>query len=306
MTAVTRGDGGTQRANVFSVDVEDYFHVEAFSDVVDRTTWESYACRVEANTQRLLDLLDECGVQGTFFILGWGAARYPTGWGVLFARAHEPACHSYWHRLIYRLDRDEFASDTRRAKDVIEQAAGEAVFGYRAPSYSITMQSLWALEVLAESGFTYDSSIFPIRHDVYGIPDAPRRPFLVTTPSGPIVEFPITTFRMIGEQNLPVGGGGYLRILQFWYTKLGYSRARAENVPLIAYIHPWEVDPDQPRIGGRKKSRLRHYTNLAKTHDRLRQLLALGRFSSFRGSGLADTADTVSFPTTTHSASTAQ
>ena len=306
MTAVTRGDGGTQRANVFSVDVEDYFHVEAFSDVVDRTTWESYACRVEANTQRLLDLLDECGVQGTFFILGWVAERYPNLVREIVARGHEPACHSYWHRLIYRLDRDEFASDTRRAKDVIEQAAGEAVFGYRAPSYSITMQSLWALEVLAESGFTYDSSIFPIRHDVYGIPDAPRRPFLVTTPSGPIVEFPITTFRMIGEQNLPVGGGGYLRILPFWYTKLGYRRARAENVPLIAYIHPWEVDPDQPRIGGRKKSRLRHYTNLAKTHDRLRQLLALGRFSSFRGSGLADTADTVSFPTTTHSASTAQ
>jgi polysaccharide deacetylase family protein (PEP-CTERM system associated) len=293
---------GVSDQNVFSVDVEDYFHVEAFSDVVDRSRWDGYACRVEANTQRVLDLLDECQVKGTFFILGWVAERYPQLVREIVARGHEPACHSYWHRLIYKLDRAEFAADTRKAKDIIEQAAGEPVFGYRAPSYSITMQSLWALEVLAEAGFTYDSSIFPIRHDVYGIPDAPRHPFLVTTPSGPIVEFPITTFRMFGEQNLPVGGGGYLRIFPFWYTKLGYRRAKAERLPLIAYIHPWEVDPDQPRINGRRKSRLRHYTNLAKTHDRLRRLLALGQFSSFRGSGLADTAHAVPFPLTVSTA----
>jgi polysaccharide deacetylase family protein (PEP-CTERM system associated) len=293
---------GVSDRNVFSVDVEDYFHVEAFSDVVDRAGWDGYACRVEANTQRVLDLLDECKVQGTFFILGWVAERYPQLVREIVARGHEPACHSYWHRLIYKLNPAEFAEDTRKAKDVIEQAAGEPVFGYRAPSYSITMQSLWALDVLAEAGFTYDSSIFPIRHDVYGIPDAPRHPFLVTTPSGPIVEFPITTFRMVGDQNLPVGGGGYLRIFPFWYTKLGYRRAKAEKLPLIAYIHPWEVDPDQPRIDGRRKSRLRHYTNLAKTHDRLRRLLALGQFSSFRGSGLADTAHAVPFPLTVSTA----
>ena len=288
--------------NVFSVDVEDYFHVEAFADVVDRQQWDSYACRVEANTQRLLDLLDECQVEGTFFVLGWVAERYPHLVRDIVGRGHEVACHSYWHRLIYKLTREEFAADTRRAKDAIEQAAGESVFGYRAPSYSITSESLWALEVLAEAGFRYDSSIFPIRHDVYGIPDAPRHPFVVTTPAGPIVEFPITTFRMVGEQNLPVGGGGYLRILPFWYTKLGYHRARAEKLPLIAYIHPWEVDPDQPRLQGRRKSQLRHYTNLAKTHDRLRRLLALGEFSSFRASGLADTAHAVPFPSTVSSA----
>ena len=302
VTAVTRPDAVVAERNVFSVDVEDYFHVEAFSDVVDRSQWDGYACRVEANTQRVLDLLDDCRVQGTFFILGWVAERYPGLVREIVARGHEPACHSYWHRLIYKLDRSEFAEDTRRAKDVIEQAAGEPVFGYRAPSYSITMNSLWALEALVEAGFTYDSSIFPIRHDVYGIPDAPRQPFLVTTPAGPIVEYPITTFRMVGEQNLPVGGGGYLRILPFWYTKLGYRRARAENLPLIAYIHPWEVDPDQPRIDGRRKSRMRHYTNLAKTHDRLRRLLALGQFSSFRGSGLAQTALAVPFPSTVSTA----
>jgi len=184
-------------ASVFNVSVQ------AFSDVVDRQRWESYPCRVEANTQRLLDLLDETGVKGTFFILGWVADRYPKLVRDIVARGHEPACHSYWHRLIYKLDREEFAADTRRAKDVIEQAAGEAVFGYRAPSYSITMKSLWALEVLAEAGFTYDSSIFPIRHDVYGIPDAPRQPFLVTTPAGPIVEFPITfRDRRVGQSKM--------------------------------------------------------------------------------------------------------
>src|SRR5215213_5392972 len=245
--------------NVFSVDVEDYFHVEAFSDVVDRQHWESYQCRVEANTQRLLDLLDECGVQGTFFILGWVAERYPKLVRDIVARGHEPACHSYWHRLIYKLDRAEFAADTRRAKDVIEQAAGTTVTGYRAPSYSITAASLWALEVLVETGFTYDSSIFPIRHDVYGIPDAPRGPFRVSTPSGSLVEYPITTFRLGGGPNLPVGGGGYLRLLPFWYTRLGYRRARAENLPLIAYVHPWEVDPGQPRLPGRPQSLFRHY-----------------------------------------------
>jgi polysaccharide deacetylase family protein (PEP-CTERM system associated) len=284
--------------NVFSVDVEDYFHVEAFSDIVGPERWSDFPCRVERNTHKVLDLLDEYRVEATFFILGWVADKYPHLVREIVARGHEPACHSYWHRLIYKLDKDEFAADTRRAKDVIEQAAGEAVFGYRAPSYSITMQSLWALDVLAASGFTYDSSIFPIRHDVYGIPDAPRRPFLVTTPSGPIVEFPISTFRMVGEQNLPVGGGGYLRILPFWYTKLGYRRTQAEKLPLIAYVHPWEVDPEQPRLGGRRRSRLRHYTNLAKMDNRLRRLFTLGKFTSFRSSGLADTARAIPFPPT--------
>jgi polysaccharide deacetylase family protein (PEP-CTERM system associated) len=269
-----------------SVDVEDYFHVEAFSDVVDRAGWDGYACRVEANTHRLLDLLEECRVEATFFILGWVADRYPQLVRAIVARGHEPACHSYWHRLIYRLEPREFAADTRRAKEAIEQAAGVPVCGYRAPSYSITRRSLWALESLAEQGFTYDSSIFPIHHDVYGIPDAPRRPFRITTPSGTLIEYPITTFRWLGRRNWPVGGGGYLRILPFWYTRLGCARAAREAVPLIVYIHPWEVDPAQPRLKAGWKSRLRHYTNLGKTEGRLRDLLRSGRFTSFRGSGL--------------------
>jgi polysaccharide deacetylase family protein (PEP-CTERM system associated) len=278
------------RTNVFSVDVEDYFHVEAFSDVVDRSGWEHYASRVEGNTYRLLDLLDERQIEGTFFILGWVADRFPRLVQEIVRRGHEPACHSYWHRLIYRLSPSQFRDDTLRAKHAIEQAGGQAVFGYRAPSYSITTRSLWALELLAEAGFEYDSSIFPIRHDTYGIPDAPRHPVRIDTPAGPILEFPITTFRWVSRQNLPVGGGGYLRILPFWYTRLGVERAAADGVPLIVYLHPWEIDPDQPRLSGRLRSRLRQYTNLSKMDARLRRLLELKAFTSFRRSDLAGTA----------------
>lgn len=241
----------------------------------------------------MLDLLDECGVKGTFFILGWVADRFPQLVRAIVARGHEPACHSYWHRLIYQLEPDAFRADTRRAKDSIEQAAGRTIYGYRAPSYSITAHSLWALEILAEEGFTYDSSIFPIRHDIYGIPSAPRFPFRLSTRSGPLVEYPLTTFRLFGNVNLPVGGGGYLRLFPFWYTRLGFFRARDEELPLITYIHPWEIDPSQPRIGGRLTSRLRHYTNLSRTAGRLRRLLRLGRFESFESSGLAATARNV-------------
>ncbi|MCC6392529.1 MAG: polysaccharide deacetylase family protein, partial [Bryobacterales bacterium] len=193
--------------NVISVDVEDYFHVEAFSDVVHRSEWSGYSSRVEQNTQRVLDLFDECGVKGTFFVLGWVAERYPALVRRIVERGHEAACHSYWHRLIYHLTPQEFREDTRRAKNEIEQAGGQAVKGYRAPSFSIVKRSLWALEILAEEGFTYDSSVFPVRHDTYGIPDAPRAPYRVETPSGPVMEYPMTTFRMGGWTNLPVAGG---------------------------------------------------------------------------------------------------
>ena len=273
--------------SVISVDVEDYYHVEAFADIVDREQWDSYPSHVEANTRRLLDLFDECGVTGTFFILGWVAERQPKLVREIVARGHEPACHSYWHRLIYKLTPEEFHADTKRAKNCIEQAAGEPVYGYRAPSFSVTARSAWALDVLADLGFRYDSSVFPVKHDVYGVPDAPRHPFSVDTSSGRMIEFPMATFRLkSGGPNLPVAGGGYLRIFPYWYTRMGVRRAWREGLPVISYIHPWEVDPEQPRISGRLKSRLRHYTNLSKTEERLRKLIGLGAFSSFRDSGL--------------------
>ena len=275
-----------RRPNIISVDVEDYFQVEAFTDIVDRSKWGEYSSRVETNTRRILDLLDECRVPATFFILGWVAERYPGLVREIVARGHEPACHSYWHRLVYQLSPEEFRADTIRAKAVIEQAAGTAVRGYRAPSYSITARSLWALEILADLGFAYDSSVFPIRHDLYGIPAAPRFPFRYATPSGDLVEYPITTFRFLGKMNLPVGGGGYLRIFPFWYTAFGFRRALRADLPLIVYVHPWEIDPDQPRLAGSVTSRLRHYTNLESTGRRLRNLLRLDQFTSFRDAGM--------------------
>jgi len=200
--------------------------------------------------------------------------------------------------LIYKLTPDEFRDDTLRAKNCIEQSAGAPIYGYRAPSFSITGRSVWALDILAQLGFRYDSSVFPVKHDTYGVPDAPRRPFRIETPFGPIVEFPMATFRLGAGPNLPVAGGGYLRMFPFSYTQIGVRRAWSEGLPVVSYIHPWEIDPEQPRIDAPLKSRLRHYTNLDKTEVHLRKLLALGQFTSFRDSGLADSAPSFSFKET--------
>lgn len=276
--------------NILSVDVEDFFHVEAFSDIVHRENWDSYPCRVEANTRRILDLFDELGVTGTFFVLGWVAERYPRLVEEIARRGHETGSHSYWHRLIYKLSPEEFREDTQRSKDCVEQASGQPAIGYRAPSFSITARSAWALDILAELGFRYDSSVFPVRHDTYGVPSAPRTPFQVMTPSGPIVEFPMPTFRIGSSPNLPIAGGGYLRMLPFWYTAIGVHRAWREGLPVISYVHPWELDPGQPRLPGRLRSRARHYTGLKGMTNRLRKLIELGEFSSFAESGLLNSA----------------
>jgi polysaccharide deacetylase family protein (PEP-CTERM system associated) len=273
--------------DVVSVDVEDYFHAEAMTPVVQPSQWDQYSCRVEGNTQRLLDLFASRQIQATFFVVGWVAERFPSLVREIASRGHELACHSYWHRLIYKLNPTDFRQDTQRAKDVIEQIAGQAIFGYRAPTYSIVASSLWALEILAELGFTYDSSIFPIHHDRYGIPSAPRAPFRIKTPAGPLMEYPLTTFR-IWNRSMPVAGGGYLRLLPQWYTRFGISRARREGLPIIAYVHPWEIDPGQPRLPVTLTSRLRHYTNLSKTYARLSDMLREGNFTSFRESGLTE------------------
>lgn len=270
-----------RKQSVASVDVEDYFQVEAFARMIKRDEWGEYPSRVEANTLRLLDIFDESGVKGTFFVLGWIADRYPNIVREIVNRGHEPACHSYWHRLVYTLTPEEFRRDTAIAKDCIEQAAGQKVWGYRAPSFSITKRCLWALDILADAGFRYDSSIFPVRHDWYGIPDAPRKPFRIPTPSGTLTEYPMATFTFTNTPNLPVGGGGYLRLLPSWYTRLGMKRAWQQGVTVITYIHPWEIDPEQPRMAASLKSRIRHYTNLAKAKDRLKELLAMGEFHPF-------------------------
>ena len=268
----------TRVINGMSVDVEDYFHVSVFDGIVPRTEWAAMQSRVCANTERLLDLFDEFGVRSTFFVLGWVAERHPALVRTIAERGHEVASHGYAHRLVYDQTRDAFRDDVRRAKALLEDAAGCAVGGYRAPSYSITPRSLWALDVLIEEGYWYDSSIFPIRHDRYGIPVSPRRPYMVEREPGSLIEAPASTVR-VGPLNLPIAGGGYFRILPYAWTRWGIARLnRLEGEPAIFYLHPWEIDPDQPRLATGWLGRFRHYRNLGKTEGRLRALLEDFRF----------------------------
>jgi polysaccharide deacetylase family protein (PEP-CTERM system associated) len=257
-----------------TIDVEDYFHVSAFDGIVPRHRWEWLESRVCPNTDRLLEILAEFNVSGTFFVLGWVAERYPHLVRRIAAAGHEIASHGYGHRLVYDQTPRAFRDDVRRAKWLLEQAAGVRVLGYRAPSYSITAKSLWALDILIEEGYSYDSSIFPIRHDRYGIPLSPRHPFVIDRAAGRLVEAPGST-TTIGSVNLPIGGGGYFRILPYEWTKWGMARVnRTENKPTIFYLHPWEIDPSQPRLNAGTISRFRHYRNLDVTEQRLRRLLA--------------------------------
>jgi polysaccharide deacetylase family protein (PEP-CTERM system associated) len=265
--------GGDPLVNAMSVDVEDYFHVSAFESVVPRTAWDHMQSRVSANTERLLDLFDEHRIRSTFFVLGWVADRYPRLVRSIVERGHELASHGYAHRLIYEQTPDEFRDDVRRAKRVLEDAGGVRVGGYRAPSFSVTRRSMWALDVLIDEGHWYDASIFPIRHDRYGIPASPRHPYEIRRDRGTIVELPASTVRL-GATNLPIAGGGYFRILPYAWTRWGMTRLnRVERQPAVFYLHPWEIDPDQPRQPAGWLSRFRHYRNLQETETRLRRLL---------------------------------
>lgn len=271
--------------NALTVDVEDYFQVTAFERHVRRDQWDQYPLRVNDNTLRVLDLFDEYGVKATFFILGWVAKRVPNIVYRIAERGHEIACHGYGHELVYAIGPDRFRKDIVRSKSLLEDLCGVPVIGYRAPSYSITRQSLWALDILVEEGFSYDSSIFPIVHDIYGVPGAERFPHVRHTEAGPIREFPLTTLPigLPGKQyRLPIAGGGYLRLLPWWLLQKGIQRINeVEGMPSVLYFHPWEIDPDQPRIkGAGLKSRFRHYINLHRTASKLRHLLSSLHFAS--------------------------
>lgn len=261
--------------NALTVDVEEHFHVSAFARAVRRDDWGGLESRVEANTERLLQLFADAGVRATFFVLGWVAERRPGLVRRIADGGHEVACHGWSHRLIYHQDPATFESETSRAKAVLEDHSGQTVRGYRAASYSITSESLWALDILAKLGFTYDSSIFPVHHDLYGIPGSRRWPHLLATPGGDeIVEFPISTASLAGLR-LPVAGGGYFRIYPYLVTRWGLRSINREGHPFVFYLHPWEIDPGQPRLPGvGLKSRFRHYTNLRRCEPRLRQLLS--------------------------------
>lgn len=269
--------------NALTVDVEDYFHVAAFSQQIDPANWDQFPLRVERNTHRLLDLFAERGVRATFFVLGWVAERCPNLVRAIAHQGHEVACHGYSHQLIYGQTPAVFRAETIRAKACLEDQAQRPVLGYRAASYSITKRSLWALDILAELGFAYDSSIFPVHHDRYGIPGSPRWPYRLGTASGgSLIEFPPSTL-VFGGYRLPVGGGGYFRIYPYWLTRLALSRInRTEGQPFIFYLHPWEIDPEQPRIHAGWLSTFRHYTNLSRCEAQLRRLLRDFQFAPAR------------------------
>jgi polysaccharide deacetylase family protein (PEP-CTERM system associated) len=266
-----RGRTSSSIANAMTIDVEDYFQVEAFASTIDRSDWEDFPQRVERNTERLLDILAETETQATFFTLGWVAERYPALVRRIVTEGHELASHGSGHTRVDHQSPDGFRADIRLSKRILEDTGSVLVRGYRAPTFSIGRSTLWAHSILSEEGYQYSSSVYPIRHDLYGTPGAPHTPF---APVPGILEIPMTTVKVAG-MDLPASGGGYFRLLPYPLTRLLLQRARRLNrSPAIFYLHPWEIDPEQPRQRAAPFiSRFRHYLNLERTETRLRRLL---------------------------------
>lgn len=264
-------------AHALTVDVEDWFQVQAYAGVIDRAAWETLPRRVEENTGWMLDLFAAAGVRATFFTLGWVAARHPALIRRIVADGHELASHGYAHRLAHEQTPAEFAADLRDAKAILEDQTGMTVRGYRAPTFSINKRNPWAFRILEETGHSYSSSVFPIRHDLYGVPDAPRRPYR-PLPDGHLLEIPMTTLRLFGR-NLPMAGGGYFRLMPYALYALALRRLTHERdaglgASALFYTHPWEIDPGQPRVAAAPlRSRLRHHLNLSQMRGRMTRLL---------------------------------
>ena len=269
--------------NALTIDVEDYFHVSAFEKAVDPGLWDSLPQRALRNTNHVLDLLDRWGLRATFFTLGWVAKRHPELVRRMASAGHEVACHGYSHKRITTLNPRAFRDDIQRSRRLLQDLSGQPVNGYRAPSYTITQDTIWALDVLIEEGFTYDSSIFPINHDIYGMPGSQRFPHTIPREGGVIEEFPPTTYQVevMGRRvNLPVAGGGYLRLLPATWVSGAFRRLNDSGKPCVLYFHPWEIDPAQPRIRATARSRFRHYLNLDSTESKLRHLFSSLRFTT--------------------------
>jgi len=272
-TPIRESGSSTSRRHAFTVDVEEWYQGIELSP----SEWP-HDSRLHTGLDPLLQLLESCGdVKATFFVLGAVAERFPEVVAEIARAGHEVGCHGHQHEFVYRQSPDEFRSDLQRARDALGDATGEAPIGYRAPYFSIRSDSLWALDILAEEGFVYDNSIFPVKNDRYGIPDAPRAPFDVPTPSGNLIEIPITALRLAGV-NLPFSGGAYLRILPWGVQKAAWHLAERGGDPVILYIHPWELDPGQPRISLRRRVAATHYARLNLTERRLRRLLNQHQF----------------------------
>lgn len=266
--------------NAFSVDVEDWYQVSDFEDQVRLEDWDRYESRVVENTRRLLRMLAEFKVKGTFFILTWNAERHPGLVEEIAADGHEVATHGYAHRLVYDQGRDLYKQDLERSQEILMGILGSPVKGYRAPSFSVTSRSMWALDVMLEAGLEYDSSIFPVQDPLYGIPGALRFPFVIhQAGERRLVEFPMTTAKL-GSKNLPLGGGAYLRLLPYQYMRWGMRRVNREGEPALVYLHPWEIDTEQPKIKSRgKRGFSTHYLRLDAMEDKLRRLLSEFRFA---------------------------
>lgn len=273
----TPGRAAEPRA-ALSVDVEEHFQVQAFASAVPREAWDRHPSRVVANTRRLLDLFDETGATGTFFTLGWVARRHPDLVREIARRGHEVASHGMDHRMLTELTPDAFRADARDSRALLEDLAQAPVLGYRAPSYSVGAATLWALDVLAETGYGYDSSVYPIRRRRYGYPAGPVTPTRLRGPRGSeLAEFPLPTLSL-GIARLPVLAGAYLRLLPSWVSRHALARHLARGTPFVMNIHPWEVDPDQPTIGPSRRATWTHYTGLERTLPLLRELLARAPF----------------------------
>lgn len=271
---VRGADHHSKVINGLSVDVEDWFQVGAFENVIDRADWPSIALRVEANVEAILELFDEAGVKATFFTLGWVAERQPALMRKIAEAGHEIASHGYDHARVFTFDRGEFAEDIRKARAILEDTSGQKVTGYRAPSFSIDARNPWAFEELAEQGYTYSSSVAPIAHDHYGWPEAPRFAFHPVA-SSDLLEVPVTT-AMLGGKRVAAGGGGFFRVLPYSFSRWAIAQVnREEQRPAVFYFHPWEVDPDQPRVpNAPMRSKFRHYTGLDKMAGKLRSLVS--------------------------------
>lgn len=272
MIAPAAGNRPAARVNAMTVDVEDYFQVQAFANHISRETWDAIPRRVERNVDRLLALFADNRTSATFFSLGWIAERHPQMMRRIGEAGHEVASHGYNHTRVHELTREEFRDDIRRTKAIIEEATGKPVLGYRAPTFSLGPRTPWAYDILAHEGYRYSSSIYPIHHDLYGAATAPRAPFLVA--SGGLWEIPLTTRRVL-RQNFPCAGGGYFRLLPYWLSRQNLRRLNAADAPpCIFYMHPWEIDAEQPVVSGiGAKTRFRHYTNLKAMPGRLQRLL---------------------------------
>ena len=270
--------------NALSVDIEDWFHVGAFETVIDRGDWDGLECRVEANTDAVIALFGETGVKATFFTLGWVAHRYPALIRRIVDAGHEVASHGWDHVRVFTMTPEQFAADLSRTRQTLEDASGQRVTGYRAPSFSIDKRTPWAHPILAEAGYTYSSSVAPVKHDHYGWPEAPRFAFRPVAGSD-LIELPVTTAKFAGR-TLAAGGGGFFRLLPYAFSSWAIRQVNGDGAPAIFYFHPWEIDPGQPRVAGAPlRSKLRHYPNLDVMAAKLRR--AIGDFEWGRVDGVA-------------------